>query len=69
MLMLPRSMSFLPVNNILVCQLQPLHLRQFVGSDTVFIIANPSVTKCGCHVLDDNDVATDLPLQLTLRVD
>ena len=27
------------------------------------------VTKCGCHVLGDDDVATDLPLQLTLRVD
>ena len=25
------------------------------------------LTKCGCHVLDYDDVATDLPLQLTLR--
>ena len=25
------------------------------------------MTKCGCHILNDDDVAADLPLQLTLR--
>ena len=27
------------------------------------------VIKCGCHAFNDDDVAADLPLQLTLRVD